>query len=191
MATEVSVKDYAAQRNKTVQAVYQQMKTAENAAAIEGHVIIRRVGNKNVKFLDEVAVDVLDRASSSAPVMYIQEDLKTELEETRKQLKATERQMFMLEGRNQSLKDMLEQRDSNLRLLTESSSKEIAELTAQNAALASEKVSAVVEAQAAKNDVDKLTNELEDVRTELETIKSKWWYRLFAKKGNKNDGNDV
>ena len=70
----VTVKEYADQRGKSVQSVYKQMKSKENAVALEGHIHVRRVNNKDVKLLDEEAVRVLNEASNHS----IQVILETE-----------------------------------------------------------------------------------------------------------------
>lgn len=63
----ISVKEYAENRGKSVQAVYQQLKRKDNAQRLEGHIVVKRVGNKDTKFLDAVAVEILDEASRQAP----------------------------------------------------------------------------------------------------------------------------
>lgn len=115
----ISVKDYAAQRGKTVQAVYQQMKRKENAAQLEGHIQTHRVGNKNVKYLDDTAVFILDQASGSAPLTIIEEGLKDSLALAEKEKKQWEAQAFKLQGQVELLKEMLNEKDKALRLLDE------------------------------------------------------------------------
>ena len=137
---ELSIKDYAARRNKTVQAVYQQMKTKENSLALDGHIIIRRVGNKDVKFLDETAVAILDKSSTAAPVVYMKNDLEAELEAATNRLQIAEKQTIFLEGKLQTLKDLLEEKDAALKLLGDTKAREISSLEAQNAFLSSQNV---------------------------------------------------
>lgn len=62
----VTIKEYAESRGKSVQSVYKQMRSKENAAALNGHIIIQKFNNKDVKFLDDEAVRVLDAASSQS-----------------------------------------------------------------------------------------------------------------------------
>lgn len=68
----LTIKEYAEKSGKSVQAVYKQMQSKENAAELEGHVIVRKVGNKPTKLLDEEAVAILMRASSQSPQVIIQ-----------------------------------------------------------------------------------------------------------------------
>ena len=110
----VSVKDYAEQRGKTVQAVYQQMKRKENSQQLDGHVFTKRVGNRDVKFLDEEAVLILDKASNSAPLMMLQDDLKSDLEDARKEAESWKAQALMLQGKIDLLKEQLNEKDDKL-----------------------------------------------------------------------------
>lgn len=135
---EVSVKDYATQRNKTVQAVYQQMKRGENAVALEGHIIVRRVGNKDVKFLDEKAVEILDESSRSTPTVLLQEDLKSELEAVSQDLDLAQKNLVFYEGQMKALKDLLAEKEKELRALA-APQMEIERLTAQNAEIKAER----------------------------------------------------
>lgn len=173
---EMSVKDYAAQRGKTVQAVYQQMKRQENAAALEGHVVLRRIGNKNVKFLDEAAIHILDTASSATPTVIIQDDLRNELTTAQQQMDALRIEAAKREGQIELLLRQLADKDRELRQLAEPQSK-IDALEAQNADLSAELDSARQTAQAAS---DELTEAQQRIR-ELEG--RTWWQLLFKKKG--------
>ena len=121
---EVSVKEYAENRGKTVQAVYQQMKRKENAEALKGHVKLKWVGNKNVKYLDEIAVAILDKASSSAPIVYLNYEKEEELQTVKQQLEALKQANLKLQGRNELLQEQLAEKDKKL-LLLEGKDKEI------------------------------------------------------------------
>lgn len=155
----VSVKEYAAQRGKTIQAVYQQMKRKENAAALKGHVLLQRVGNKNVKYLDEEAVAILDRSSNSAPLVILEEGLKDSLALAQQETKQWEAQAFKLQGQVELLKEMLEQRDEALRLLDEPQ-RRIEGLEAQNGILSAERDEWKGKATQFENEAQKASNEL-------------------------------
>lgn len=114
---EVSVKEYAEKRGKTVQAVYQQMKRKENAEALKGHVQLRWVGNKNVKYLDETAIAILDKSSSSAPTVVIQTKTEEELAEVNQKFEVLKLEYMKLQGRNELLQEQLAERDKKLLLL--------------------------------------------------------------------------
>lgn len=72
----ITVKEYAEQRGKSVQSVYKQMKSKENAGALEGHIHVRKVNNKDVKLLDEEAVRVLNEASNHSIQVILETDDK-------------------------------------------------------------------------------------------------------------------
>lgn len=67
----ISVKEYAKQNQKSVQAVYKQIKSHENAKALEGHIFTRKINNKDTKFLDNTAIEILDEASRQAPTIIV------------------------------------------------------------------------------------------------------------------------
>ena len=87
--TYISVKDYAAKTNRSIQGVYQQMKREKNAEQLKGHIIIKQVNNRDVKYLDEYAVKLLSQNRNNVPAVI----LNIEDKEKRK----------MLESENKSL----------------------------------------------------------------------------------------
>ena len=115
----VSIKEYAEQRSKTVQAVYQQIKRKENAAALKGHIFTRRVGNKDVKYLDDVAVSILDEASGSTASVVYPQDLKADLEVAQADLEAAKMQLAYREGEINTLRGLLADKERELRQLAE------------------------------------------------------------------------
>lgn len=68
----VTVKEYAEQQGKSVQAVYKQMRAKENAALLENHIFLQKVGNKTAKMLDDEAVKILNNASRQSPTVVLQ-----------------------------------------------------------------------------------------------------------------------
>ena len=158
---EVSVKEYAVQRGKTVQAVYQQMKRKDNAAALEGHVILRQVGNKKVKYLDDVAIGILDAASNSAPLTIIGGELKEELAVANDRIRQLEAIALMNQGKVELLLQQLADKEKELRALAEPQSI-IDALEAHNADLEAERDDARDEARKAKEEAQ---NERERVIT--------------------------
>ncbi len=77
----ITVKEYADQQGKSVQAVYKQIRAKENAALLENHIFLQKVGNKTVKVLDDEAIEILNNASRQAPTVILQNG-KDELIET-------------------------------------------------------------------------------------------------------------
>lgn len=81
----ITIKDYADSRNKSVQAVHQQLKRKNNAAALKGHIHVCKINNRKVKCLDEAAVEILDASSSSTPSVVIQSDNAAIIEQLREE----------------------------------------------------------------------------------------------------------
>ena len=77
----LTVHDYAEARGKSMQAVYKQMKGKANAAALEGHVVTRKVRGKNVRMLDAVAVGILDDSARQSPQVILQTDNSERLQQ--------------------------------------------------------------------------------------------------------------
>lgn len=179
---EISIKNYAASKNKTVQAVYQQMKRPENAKALEGHVFTRRIGNKDVKHLDQEAVRILDEASSATPVVFLQEDLKQELEEKTAKLDVAEKHAAFQEGKIAALKEMLAEKEQQLRSLSEPQS-QIDVLKAQNADLKAESTKKGEILAEAEKTAQKLSDEL----TAFKTMSMMNFIKYKLKKGKKSD----
>lgn len=60
---------------------------------MKGHIVARKVGNKNIKLLDEMAVKILDEASKQAPTVIVQNTDRERIEQ--------------LEAENEALKNKL------------------------------------------------------------------------------------
>lgn len=100
----ITVKEYADRRNKSVQAVYKQMRSTQNASALDGHIFTRRISNKNVKCLDAEAIRILDNASNHSVQVVVQAGDKeriAQLEEEKQALiiKIAELQSALLDER--------------------------------------------------------------------------------------------
>jgi len=164
---EISVKHYAEVKNKTVQAVYQQMKRPGNAAALEGHVFTKRVGNKNVKYLDEEAVRILDEGRAAAPVIVQQDEYKAKYEEASSLLEVAEKRAAFQEGKIEMLKELLAEKESKLLALAEPGN-QIEDLKRQNDDLSVENSNLVQSVQ------DEIKTR-EDVEMKLKTLVSGSW----------------
>lgn len=93
----VTIKQYADAHGKSVQAVYQQINSKENKKALEGHITVKRVGNRNTKYLDEEAVRILEQASAQAPTIIVQNDDKERIEELTRQNEVLKAKIIELE----------------------------------------------------------------------------------------------
>lgn len=103
----LTVKEYAEQRNKSVQAVYKQMKGKATAAALEGHVHTRKFNNKKVQCLDEEAVKVLDAASTQSVQIVMQTDDKLRIAELEQQIEVLKAANVQLMQDKTDLQQML------------------------------------------------------------------------------------
>lgn len=79
---EMTIKEYAASRGKTVQAVYKQIRAKENAE-VKSHIRKVKRGNKSIQTLDDEAIRILDDASRQTPVIITQTAKDIDLENLR------------------------------------------------------------------------------------------------------------
>lgn len=182
-----TVKQIAEKRGVSERAIYKQIKTHE--AELEGHT--SKINGKT--WYDEVAVKILDDASSQSPAVYIEgiekaevealkaenANLKAELDEDRKAF----RKMYAL----------IEESKTNAKLVAESQMylEQKEELARKNEKLEKELESAKreVEETAAKDEEkmneiiqerERLEKENERLKEELEAEKNKsWWQKIF------------
>lgn len=113
----ITVKEYAEQQGKSVQAVYKQIRAKENAALLENHIFLQKVGNKTAKVLDDEAVEILNNASRQAPTVVLQNG-KDELIETlqaEKEQLANENKALLVKVAE--LQEQLLQEKDNVKLL--------------------------------------------------------------------------
>lgn len=75
----MTIKDYAAARGKTVQAVYKQIHAKENAE-VKNHICKEKRGNKSIQVLDDEAIKILDSASRQTPVIIDKTAKEVEIE---------------------------------------------------------------------------------------------------------------
>lgn len=77
----ITIKEYAELHGKSVQAVYKQIKSKENANVLEGHIFKEKINNKSVKMLDDEAVRILEMASKQSIQVILQQDDKEKIEQ--------------------------------------------------------------------------------------------------------------
>lgn len=99
---EKSVKEYAKEHGVTIQAVYQQINRKKNKEFLQGHIFKR----DGVKYLDEEAVEYLERQRIHTPSIIMQTEDKErveqlELENKRLLLKVAELQEELLREKDQ------------------------------------------------------------------------------------------
>lgn len=102
----LTIKEYAEQAGKTVQAVYKQLRSKDNAAALVGHITTVRSQGRPMQLLDDEAIRILDASSAQSPHVVIHQadtDKIEELERENKQLlaKIVELQDQIIESKDQ------------------------------------------------------------------------------------------
>lgn len=128
----ITIKEYAEKSGKSVQAVYKQIKAKENAALLEGHIILQKIGNKNTKVLDDEAVRILDQASRQAPTVILQsgkDDMIEKLQAEKEQL-ANENKALLIKVAE--LQEQLLQEKDNVKLLQQEKIELLEEKQEQN-----------------------------------------------------------
>jgi len=176
----MTIKEYADLHGKSVQAVYKQMKSRENAKKLEGHILIRKVGNKEVQVLDEVAIAILEDASTQAPQVIVQMEDKEQIanlqEENKKLLLTlTEVQDALIKAKEQSL--LAEQQ----KLLLEDRGKQIDKLQSECRYYQQQSDEYGVWLQEAQDKSKELKTELEEVK------KMNVWQFMKYRKQNSTD----
>ena len=128
----ITIKEYAEKSGKSVQAVYKQIKAKENAALLEGHILLQKIGNKNTKVLDDEAVRILDQASKQAPTVILQsgkDDMIEKLQAEKEQL-ANENKALLIKVAE--LQEQLLQEKDNVKLLQQEKIELLEEKQEQN-----------------------------------------------------------
>lgn len=77
----ITIKEYAELHGKSVQAVYKQIKSKENASVLDGHIFTEKINNKSVKMLDKEAIRILETASKQSVQVILQNDDKEKIEQ--------------------------------------------------------------------------------------------------------------
>lgn len=126
--SNLTIKQYAESRNKSVQAVYKQMKAVNTIPEPEGHIKFLKIGNKKTKVLDEHAQAVLDQASQQAPTIVVDNAKDDEIAFLKSQVNELQTKLFdvqqrYIESQESSNKRILELSEKLLSLEQKSESK--------------------------------------------------------------------
>lgn len=113
----ITVKEYAEQQRKSVQAVYKQMRAKENAALLENHIFLQKVGNKTAKVLDDEAVEILNNASKQAPTVVLLNDKDEQIETLKEENERLAGENKALLIKVADLQDQLLHEKDNVKLL--------------------------------------------------------------------------
>ena len=159
-----TIKEYAQEHGKTVQAVYKQLKSKQNKEALNGHIFTEIVKGKRTMFLDPEAESILNQSSLSDKIV-VQADLNSS------RVKELEQQNQLLMLKVIDLQELLiKEKNKNLEY-SENSQKYLM----------------------AKNELENLKRENESVVQENQLLKNelsiqrnkKWWQVLLHQKEKK------
>lgn len=103
----ITVKEYAETHGKSVQAVYKQLKSKENAEKLKGHIHERKISGKTVKYLDADAVKILEGASAQSPQIIIESQDRARMEELERENENLK--IKIMELQEQMLSEMMRQ----------------------------------------------------------------------------------
>ena len=113
----ITIKEYADLHGKSVQSVYKQLKSKENAKLLDGHIFIEKINNKNVKMLDDIAVKILDNASKQSIQIVTQNEDKEKIEHLEEENKNLLMQIASIQQELIKTQKELSQEKDNVKLL--------------------------------------------------------------------------
>ena len=113
----ITIKEYADLHGKSVQSVYKQLKSKENAKLLDGHIFSEKINNKNVKMLDDVAVEILENASKQSIQVVLQNDDKETIERLEEENKKLLLKIASLQEELINTQKELSQEKDNVKLL--------------------------------------------------------------------------
>lgn len=128
MVNMITVKEYASDRKITIQAVHKSMKGARKAERLKGHVFVQ----DGIKWLDDVAVRILDESRKQAPATILMDDRQAEIDalnekiaKLEKQLEGKENYIMVLEQAGTDKQARLNELEGERKLIEEKTQKQI------------------------------------------------------------------
>lgn len=173
----ITLKQYAENQKITYEAVRRQV--VRYKKELEGHIVV----NQRVQYLDQEAVEFLNKKRRESPIILMQQNLDEELTELQQQADTLRNQL--LEAQNQLLasKDRIielqnetrqaleaKQQYDGLLTMHEQTKADLEEAREQIAATQTEKTQAEQERDAARQQLDELETNLKSVMEDLQAI---------------------
>lgn len=154
----ISVKQYAEDRGITIQAVHQSMKGKTKAPLLEGHVQTI----DGVKWLDEEAVEILDKDRRKPPVIYEKEEANATIEQLRQEKEAL---LLKVAAQADKIATMAEQTAANAQLLAGAEQTRLAleEAKAEQKALAEEYAQGLAKAAQETAEAERAAQEAQEL----------------------------
>lgn len=157
----ITIKEYAEKRHKTVQAVHKQLNNKKNRELLKNHVFLEVVNGREVKVLDDFAVQELDAASLSDKITVQNVENKEQI----KQLEDANKAMMM---KLLNLQDLLIQEKEKVIQLT-SEQNNLIEFKAVH--------------DNDKKEIERLKKERDEALKKIEELQNKkkerWWQKFF------------
>ena len=180
----ITVKEYADSRNKSVQAVYKQLRREKNKCRLEGHLIKQN----RMTYLDEEAIKILDEGQNVSIILVDQE---TKNEEKDELSEYKDRVLNLIETNNQlrNQQDLLKNKIINLQDELKVKTEQMTSLLLENkekTLLLEHNKDQMEEINRLKEELDRekkeQSDEIKKLKSELEKEKSKGFFaRLFGK----------
>lgn len=177
----LTIKEYAKKKNITYEAVRKQIQKYKDDE-LKDHIIKK---NKT-QYLDEYAVDFLDNRRRESPVLLYQMEKDEEIETLKRE---RENLLIKIAAQADKIAELSEWKADNSLAIAEAK-QQVFLLEEKNRtidALAEKAAELSADKTAAEQKVRDAESAAKEAADELASIKSKWWYKLFAKKGKTND----
>lgn len=165
----ISVKDFAASHNKSLQAVYQQMKRKKNASLLEGHVEIIN----GIKYLDDEAVAILEAGTDTSPAIVMTENK----DERIKELEAANKLLLeKMDKIHEKYEAVIEWKAANVELIAQAEKQQqLLEVNISNAVKEAEDKLAVKHNEAVSKLKNHYAEEINDLQKQLQEERNKSW----------------
>ena len=180
----ITVKEYADRRNKSVQAVYKQLRREKNKRRLEGHLIKQN----RMTYLDEEAIKILDESQNVSIVLNVRDNeinSRDELSEYKNRVESLIESNNQLRDQQDFLKNKIINLQDELKVKTEQMTSLLLE-NKEKTLLLEQKKDQAEEINQLKEQLDQekkeQLNEIEMLKNELEKEKNKGFFaRLFGK----------
>ena len=180
----ITVKEYADRRNKSVQAVYKQLRREKNKRRLEGHLIKQN----RMTYLDEEAIKILDESQNVSIVLNVRDNeinSRDELSEYKNRVESLIESNNQLRDQQDFLKNKIINLQDELKVKTEQMTSLLLE-NKEKTFLLEQKKDQTEEINQLKEQLDRekkeQLNEIEKLKNELEKEKNKGFFaRLFSK----------
>lgn len=180
----ITVKEYADSRNKSVQAVYKQLRREKNKRRLEGHLIKKN----RMTYLDEEAIKILDEGQNVS-IILVDQETKNEEKDELSEYKDRVANLIETNNKLRDQQDLLKNKIINLQDELKVKTEQMTSLLLENqekTLLLEHNKDQTEEVNRLKRELDRekkeQSEEIKKLKSELEKEKSKGFFaRLFGK----------